>query len=58
MGGLFSKPETPKIAPAPVAPPAPEEQATARRRRIATETQGSTVQNTILSSGGREKLGA
>lgn len=54
MGSLFGK--TPK----PEKPtPMPDEQelGKARQRRISKEQEGQTVQSTILSSAGREKLG-
>ena len=56
MASLFSK-KTPAIEPPA---PLPDEEATgaARKRRIAKETKTSGVGSTILSSGGRETLGA
>ena len=57
MGGLFSKPKMPEVqAPTPL--PDEDQQKQARRRTIAQETSGEGKQATILSSGGRETLGA
>lgn len=54
MGSLFGS------APKPQKPtPLPDEQqlTAAKRRRLVQEQSGQSVQDTILSSGGREKLG-
>lgn len=61
MGGLFRSrtPKLPKIEPAkPIPVPDDEQIQASRRRLIAKEQRGSGVQSTILSSGGRETLGA
>jgi hypothetical protein len=47
----------PEIKP-PTPLPDAKETTEARRRRVAKEGAGSTVASTLLSSGGREKLGA
>ncbi len=55
MASLFS-PKMPKI-PDPTPLPDTEQTDAARRRRIATETKAAGAESTILSAGGREKLG-
>lgn len=57
MGQLFKTPKMPKIEP-PTPLPDQKQITDSRRRRISKEQSGASVSSTILSSGGREKLGA
>jgi hypothetical protein len=57
MGSLFKTPAAPEIK---AAAPAPQESelAKARKRKMQSETQTGGTSSTLLSSGGRETLGA
>jgi len=57
MSGLFKTPAAPEIKPA-VPLPNQEELKKARRRTIASESKSSGQTSTLLSTGGRETLGA
>ena len=57
MGSLFKTPAAPEIK---AAAPAPQESelAKARKRKMQSETETGGTSSTLLSSGGRETLGA
>lgn len=57
MAQLFKSLKMPKIEP-PTPLPDVKQITDSRRRRVAKEGSGATVASTILSSGGRETLGA
>ncbi len=57
MTTLFKSPKMPAIEP-PTPLPDQKQVTDSRRRRLAAETGGNSVGQTILSTGGREKLGA
>ena len=57
MSGMFKSPAIPEIkAAAPM--PQDSELAAARKRKLAAESQTGGAASTLLSSGGRETLGA
>ncbi len=59
MSGLLNTPKVPTVEPAKVIPISTEEQiATSRRRTVAENQQTGGRLSTLLSTGGREKLGA